>query len=125
MTASITPAEIIFINGHFTTLDRQNPVAQAVAIAGGKFIAVGDREEVMRHAGGKTQVIDLGGGAALPGLHDSHTHLIRGGLNYTMELRWDGVPSLADAMAMLKAQVARTPAPQWVRVVGGFCEAML
>ncbi|HEY3048393.1 MAG TPA: amidohydrolase [Polaromonas sp.] len=122
MTASITPAEIIFINGRFTTLDRQNPVAQAVAIADGKFIAVGDREEVMRHAGGKTQVIDLGGSAALPGLHDSHTHLIRGGLNYAMELRWDGVPSLADAMAMLKAQVARTPAPQWVRVVGGFTE---
>jgi predicted amidohydrolase YtcJ len=37
-----------------------------------------------------------------------------------MELRWDGVRSLADAMAMLKAQVDRTPAPQWVRVIGGF-----
>jgi len=122
MTAAPMTAAIIFINGRFTTLDRQNPVAQAVAIAGGKFVAVGDREEVMRHAGSTTQVIDLGGAAALPGLHDSHTHLIRGGLNYTMELRWDGVPSLADAMAMLKAQVARTPAPQWVRVVGGFTE---
>ncbi|WP_153070402.1 amidohydrolase family protein, partial [Escherichia coli] len=39
-----------------------------------------------------------------------------------MELRWDGVRSLADAMAMLKRQVAITPAPQWVRVVGGFTE---
>jgi len=37
-----------------------------------------------------------------------------------MELRWDGVRSLADAMAMLKRQVAVTPPPQWVRVVGGF-----
>ena len=122
MTATITTAEIIFLNGRFTTLDRQNPVATAVAIAGGKFIAVGDREDVVRHAGSATAVIDLGGATALPGLHDSHTHLIRGGLNYTMELRWDGVPSLSDAMAMLKAQVARTPAPQWVRVVGGFTE---
>src|SRR5690606_9954292 len=44
------------------------------------------------------------------------------GLNYNLELRWDGVPSLSDALAMLKAQVDRTPAPQWVRVVGGFTE---
>jgi XapX domain-containing protein len=56
-----------------------------------------------------------------PGLIDSHMHIIRGGLNFNMELRWDGVPSL-EAMAMLKAQVDRTPAPQWVRVVGGFTE---
>ena len=39
-----------------------------------------------------------------------------------MELRWDGVPSLADALRMLKEQAARTPAPQWVRVVGGWTE---
>jgi predicted amidohydrolase YtcJ len=58
----------------------------------------------------------------MPGLNDSHTHLIRAGLNYNMELRWDGVPTLADAMAMLRAQVQRTPPPQWVRVVGGFSE---
>jgi predicted amidohydrolase YtcJ len=56
----------------------------------------------------------------IPGLIDSHMHIIRGGLNYNMELRWDGVRSLADAMRMLKQQVDRTPAPQWVRVVGGF-----
>ena len=70
-----------------------------------------------------TAVIDLGGRRAIPGLIDSHMHIIRGGLNYNMELRWDGVRSLADAMRMLKAQVERTPAPQWVRVVGGFTDA--
>jgi predicted amidohydrolase YtcJ len=58
----------------------------------------------------------------LPGLIDNHLHIIRGGLNFNMELRWDGVRSLADAMAMLKRQVAVTPPPQWVRVVGGFTE---
>jgi predicted amidohydrolase YtcJ len=50
----------------------------------------------------------------IPGLIDSHLHVIRGGLNFNMELRWDGVRSLADAMAMLKRQVAITPPPQWV-----------
>jgi predicted amidohydrolase YtcJ len=49
-------------------------------------------------------------------------HPIRGGLNYNMELRWDGVPSLADALRRLKEQATRTPPPQWVRVVGGWTE---
>ena len=67
-------------------------------------------------------MIDCGGRRVIPGLADNHNHVIRGGLNYNMELRWDGVPSLGDAMRKLKEQVARTPAPQWVRVVGGFTE---
>ena len=63
-----------------------------------------------------------GGRTVIPGLNDSHLHLIRGGLNYNMELRWDGVPSLADALRMLREQARRTPPPQWVRVVGGWTE---
>src|SRR5262249_56626962 len=69
-----------------------------------------------------TRVVDLGGRTAIPGLNDSHIHPIRGGLNYNLELRWDGVPSLADAMALLKDRARRTPPPQWVRVVGGWSE---
>src|SRR5262249_13639512 len=72
--------------------------------------------------GSNTEIIDLGGRTVIPGLNDSHMHPIRGGLNYNMELRWDGVPSLADALSMLKEQAERTPAPQWVRVVGGWNE---
>ncbi len=115
-------ASLIITNGKFHTVDRQNPTAQAVAIRDGKFLAVGSEGEVMQHAGPETQVIDLHGHTAIPGLNDSHLHIIRGGLNFNMELRWDGVPSLADALDMLRKQVARTPAPQWVRVVGGWNE---
>ncbi|BET13464.1 amidohydrolase [Pandoraea sputorum] len=114
--------DLILVNGKFTTLDRANPQADAVALTGGTFTAVGTREDIMRLADNATQVIDLKGRRVIPGLIDSHMHIIRGGLNYNMELRWDGVRSLADAMRMLKAQVDRTPAPQWVRVVGGFTE---
>jgi predicted amidohydrolase YtcJ len=58
----------------------------------------------------------------IPGLNDSHLHLIRGGLNYLLELRWDGVRSLAAALEMLRVQAACTPPPQWVRVIGGWSE---
>lgn len=120
MTDSIP--DIIFHNGEITTLDRANPVAHAVAIKDGKFLAVGSDQEVMALAGSATKVVDLKRRCVLPGLVDNHTHMVRGGLNYNLELRWDGVRSLADAMDMLKRQVANTPAPQWVRVVGGFTE---
>ena len=115
-------ASLIITNGKFHTVDRQNPTAQAVAIRDGKFLAVGSESEVMQHAGPETQVINLHGHTAIPGLNDSHLHLIRGGLNYNLELRWEGVPSLADALRMLKEQALRTPNPQWVRVVGGWTE---
>ncbi|MGA9854577.1 MAG: amidohydrolase [Gammaproteobacteria bacterium] len=115
-----TNADLILVNGNVTTIDRQQPAAQAVAIRNGRFIAVGDEKDVMAHTGPGTQHIDLGGRRVIPGLIDSHMHVIRGGLNFNMELRWDGMRSLADAMRMLKQQVDRTPAPQWVRVVGGF-----
>ncbi len=115
-------ADLILTNGRITTLDSARPEVTAVAAAGGHFVAVGADADVLRLRGPKTTVVDLGGRRAVPGLNDSHLHLIRGGLHFNMELRWDGVPSLADALRMLKEQAARTPAPQWVRVVGGWSE---
>jgi predicted amidohydrolase YtcJ len=121
MTALEVPDTILH-RGLFTTLDPANPTADAVAIKHGKFTAVGRADDIMPLAGPATQIVDLKGHRVLPGLIDNHLHIIRGGLNFNMELRWDGVRSLADAMGMLKRQVAITPPPQWVRVVGGFTE---
>ncbi len=95
---------------------------EALAITEGKIAAAGMEQEVFQLRGPKTELIDGKGRTVIPGLNDSHIHTIRGGLNYNMELRWDGVPSLADALRMLKDQAATTPAPQWVRVVGGWTE---
>jgi predicted amidohydrolase YtcJ len=114
--------DLILHRGLFTTLDRANPTASAAAIKDGRFTAVGHDREIKPLAGPNTRIVDLQGRRVLPGLIDNHLHIIRGGLNFNMELRWDGVRSLADAMAMLKQQVAITPPPQWVRVVGGFTE---
>lgn len=115
-------ADLILFNGQFHTVDREKPLASAVAIKDGRFVAVGNDAEAMALKGSATQVVDMKGRCVIPGLNDSHLHLIRGGLNYNLELRWEGVPSLADALRMLKDQADRTPTPQWVRVVGGWNE---
>ncbi len=120
---SMTDApDVILRNARVTTLDPATPDATAIAVKNGLVAATGSDAEIMRLADSTTEVIDLNGRRVIPGLNDSHTHLIRGGLNYNMELRWENVPSLADALRMLKDQAARTPAPQWVRVVGGWSE---
>ena len=116
-------ADLILMNGRITTLDRQRPSASSVAVKDGRFVAVGSDADAMAHRGQTTTIVDLRGRAVIPGLNDSHLHVIRGGLNYMMELRWDGVPSLTDALRMLREQAQRTPAPQWLRVVGGFTES--
>ena len=115
-------ADVIVRNGRIATQDDRRSFASAAAIKGDRFLAVGTDTEVMPHKGTATQVIDVGGRTVIPGLNDSHLHIIRGGLNYNMELRWDGVPSLADALRMLREQVRRTPPNHWVRVVGGWNE---
>ena len=115
-------ADTILFNGRIATLDSLAPEASAVAIREGRFLAAGDDRSVSAYTGPNTTRIDLKGRTAIPGLNDSHIHVIRGGLNYNMELRWDGVPSLAIALRMLKDQARRTPPPQWVRVVGGWSE---
>ncbi len=113
-------ADLILINGRITTLDRQHPEAKELVIKDGRIAGVDNAADFER--GLESKVIDLGGRRAIPGLYDSHLHVIRGGLNYNLELRWEGVPSVSIALQMLRDQAERTPAPQWVRVVGGWSE---
>src|SRR2546421_2037122 len=117
MTPTTAP-DLILHRGLFTTLDRSNPTASAVAARGGKFLAVGYDKDVMALAGPDTKVIDLKGRRVLPGLIDNHLHIIRGGLNFNMELRLDGRRSLADAMSLLKRQGAIPPPAPWASGVG-------
>lgn len=114
--------DIIFFNGHFKGVGTFDKTITAVAIKNKKFYKFGNDKEILPLKNDKTTVIDLKDKIVIPGLNDSHIHLIRGGLNFNMELRWDGINSLSDAMFMLKKQAERTPPPQWVRVVGGWSE---
>src|SRR5262245_43571404 len=95
-----SPADLILANAKIATLDPRNANAEALAIKDAKFLAVGRMADIQQHRGPNTVFVDAGRRTVIPGLNDSHLHLIRGGLNYNMELRWDGVPSLADALRM-------------------------
>lgn len=114
-----TPSLIVY-NANIVTLDPARPKAEAIAVAEGTILRVGSSTEIVRLRKKSTVVIDAKGKTIIPGLFDSHLHVIRGGRFYNTELRWDGVRSLARALQMLKEQAQRTPQGQWVRVVGGW-----
>ena len=114
------PAEMILRNAVIITQDPTRPVASALASRGGLVQAVGAEDDVLRLEGPDTLVVDAGGRTVIPGLNDSHQHPTRGARFYATELRWDGVGSLARGLDMIRAQAARTPKGQWVRVIGGW-----
>ncbi|MCX4459446.1 amidohydrolase [Streptomyces sp. NBC_01728] len=113
-------ADLIVRNAKIHTGDPGRPHAEALAIHDGVITVVGDDKDVAPHVGAGTKVVDALGRRVIPGLNDAHLHVIRGGLNYVLELRWDGVRTLRQGLAMLREQAARTPKGQWVRVVGGW-----
>lgn len=115
-------ADLIIINGKVTTLSDVNPEAESIAIKDNKVLSVGTNAEISKFRGEHTKIIDAKNRRVIPGLFDSHMHVIRGGRFYNSELRWDGVTSLKKALQMLKEQAQRTPTGQWVRVVGGWNE---
>ncbi|MFF8594203.1 amidohydrolase [Streptomyces sp. NPDC015220] len=113
-------AQLVVRNARIHTGDARRPQAEALAVRDGVITVVGDDRDVAPHIGAATRVVDALGRRMVPGLNDAHLHVIRGGLNYVLELRWDGVPTLREGLAMLREQAARTPKGQWVRVVGGW-----
>ncbi|MCS3799073.1 amidohydrolase [Niastella sp. OAS944] len=115
--------DLIIINGKVATMESPGAFKQAVAIKDGIIADVGTTASILaKYKTPATKIIDAKGRTVIPGLNDSHIHVIREGLNYNAELRWDGVTSLKRAMEMLKEQAARTPPGVWIKVVGGWNE---
>ena len=114
------PADAMIVNGRVATLNPRQPGAEAIAIRGDRIAAVGTEAELAHLRSAGTVVIDAGGRTVIPGIIDAHTHFIRGGLTYTNEVRWDGVPSLAEGLRRVREQARRTPPPHWVQVIGGW-----
>jgi predicted amidohydrolase YtcJ len=114
------PPDLIVHNAKVTTLQGGAAEAQAFAVRGEKIIAVGGEAQIMGLRAANTRLIDAGGRRVVPGLNDDHFHIVRGGRDYNLELRWDGVESLQRGLQMIQEQAMRTPKGQWVRVMGGW-----
>ncbi|SHH64127.1 amidohydrolase [Flavobacterium johnsoniae] len=116
-------ADLIIYNGKIATMQKQNEFVQAIAIKDGIILDTGTEKNILSaYKSSATKLIDAKGKTVIPGLNDSHMHVIREGLNYNSELRWDGVKTLKRAMEMLKEQAARTPEGVWIKVIGGWNE---
>lgn len=112
-------ADTVFINGEVITVDKQDRVAQAVAVKGNRILAVGSNEEIQIYAANETKVIDLQGRSLLPGLIDSHIHLTIYGTNLLgVSCIEPHVQSLDDLFVDLRKKAAETPKGQWVRAWG-------
>ena len=113
-------ANIVLINGKILTADAQFSVQQALAVRDGKITAVGTTAQIRKLAGGKGQVIDLGGRTVIPGLIDSHMHAIRAASFFATESNWAGVPTLAEALDRIRESAKAKRPGEWVIVGGGW-----
>ena len=107
-------ADLVLVNGRILTVDATDSVAQAVAIAGGKIVAVGTSDQIRSRVGSRTQVIDLRGRAATPGLIDTHVHFSEAAELFTVNLSDIAVRRMDDVIARVAAQVAKTKPGEWV-----------
>jgi predicted amidohydrolase YtcJ len=109
----IAAADWIFANGRILTFDARRPRATALAVAGGRIVAVGDRGVVKSWRDRRTRVVDLRGATVIPGLVDAHAHLDREGLKsqYPSLAR---CRSIGDIQTLVRRLAARTPKGQWI-----------
>ena len=105
--------ETVLYNGTFTTLDQAQPQAQAVAISGGRFVAVGSNAEVLLLAGARTQKVDLAFKSVLPGFNDAHSHPVASGVEHLHKVACD-LDSIEKIQASLHARAQQTPPGEWV-----------
>ena len=112
--AQAPPAELVLTNGKIITVDAADSIAQAVAIAGGRIVAVGTAADVKSRIGPATQVIDLGGRAVTPGLIDTHIHFTEVDQLFSIDLSDQNIKTMADVQARVAARVAKAKPGEWV-----------
>jgi len=115
-----TAADLVLTNGKIITVDNKFTIAQAIAVRGDRFVAVGSNADINKLAGPGTRRIDLGGKAVIPGLIDAHAHLTRGAETWTTEARFDDVASRKQALDIVRAKAAELGAGKFVYNLGGW-----
>jgi predicted amidohydrolase YtcJ len=114
------PPDLILTNGKIITVDERFTIAQAVAVRGDQFVAVGTNQEITRLAGPATQRIDLRGRSVIPGLIDNHMHLLRYATTWKYEVRWDGIETRKAALDLLRARTRTVKPGEWIYNLGGW-----
>lgn len=105
--------DTILSNGRIYTLDAHNSVAEAVAIKDGRILTTGGSAQLQALAGPQTAQIDLGGQTVLPGIFDSHNHLLQVGIKLT-RIRLDECQSAAEMMELVRERARNTPPGHWI-----------
>jgi predicted amidohydrolase YtcJ len=112
--------DTILLNGKIITVDARDSTREALAIRGGRIVALGTSAEIRKLAGPRSRVIDLQGRTVIPGLIDAHLHAIRAALSFSTEVNWIGVRSLKEALGRI-TEASRTMKPgAWLIVAGGW-----
>jgi predicted amidohydrolase YtcJ len=113
-------ADTILLNGKIVTLDEKSSIVEALAIRDERIVDVGASADMLRHAGGSSRVVDLGGRTVIPGLIDSHIHAIRAGLKFSTEVSWIGAASISEAMERIRLASIYAKPGSWIVVGGGW-----
>lgn len=109
-----TQAELILYNANIITVDSRQPRAQALAIAGNRFLAIGNTDQVQNLAGAQTRRIDLEGKTVVPGFIDAHSHPASSGRRHLRNVDCD-LRSIVEIQAAIARRARQTPAGQWVQ----------
>ena len=119
--AALAPpvADTVYVNGKIITVDKMFTIAQAVAVKDGRFVGVGTSEEMRRYVSSTTRVVDLKGRAVIPGLMDSHTHMLGAGAAETRAPLFRA-KTIAEAQAIIAdfIKAKNTPPGEWVQTSG-------
>jgi predicted amidohydrolase YtcJ len=108
-------ATLILHNGKVVTVDKDFRVAEAIAVQGERILAVGKNDEVLKHRGSKTEVIDLGGKMVLPGLMDSHVHPHSAAM-HEFDHPVPDMETVKDVLAYIKSRAQALPEGSWISV---------
>lgn len=104
----------------FADADQGPAEVEALAIAGGRIVAIGSDEDLRAHEAFATRIIDLDGRVVLPGLNDSHIHAVRGAVSWTRTQHWEDARSVADVLDRISAEARRRGPGEWISAIGGW-----
>ncbi len=116
---------IVLVNGKVVTVDDRFSIHEAVAIREDKFLAVGTSAEIRTLAGPRTRIVDLKGRTVVPGLIDSHNHMLRAGFRWPQEVRLDEAESVEQILALIRGRAAKVRPGDWILTLGGWHESQL